>query len=187
MSRVGLKPIAVPQGVEAEFSNRAVTVKGPKGSLRLEITGVINVDVDREKRLIYVRREGDQRADRAKHGLYRALIANMIEGVTKGFEKRLEVQGVGFRVEKQGNLLRLFVGYNMLTPERFQIPDGVKVDVPSPTEIVISGIDKQFVGQVASMIRSIRPPDVYKGKGIRYRGEVVRKLPGKTVGAAAGS
>lgn len=184
MSRVGVKPIALPEGVEVVFAGGAAVVKGPKGSLSQEITGTVVVDVDKEKREVRVRRLSDVRSDRAKHGLYRALLANMIEGVTKGFVKRLEIQGVGYRAEKQGEVLKLFVGYNASVPERYRIPEGVKVEVSKPTEIVISGIDKQLVGQAAASIRAVRPPDVYKGKGIRYRGEVARKLPGKTVGAA---
>ncbi|MCY3023773.1 MAG: 50S ribosomal protein L6 [Planctomycetota bacterium] len=186
MSRIGKKPVPIPSGVEVKVEGRNVCVKGPKGVLTQEVTGALKVEVDAAAKEVRVKRESDVRADRAKHGLYRALIANMVEGVTKGYAKSLEIQGVGYRVIKQGSNLQLFVGYNNKVPVMFEIPKGVEVACPTPTEINISGTDKQLVGQVAAAIRHIRPPDVYKGKGIRYKGEVVRKLPGKTV-AATGS
>ncbi|HYG74823.1 MAG TPA: 50S ribosomal protein L6 [Planctomycetota bacterium] len=184
MSRIGKKPIAIPAGVDVKVAGNKVTVKGPKGSLSQEITGAISVEVDAAAKEVRVNRQGDVRMDRAKHGLYRALIANMIEGVTKGYEKALEIQGVGYRAQLKGKKLELFVGYNTKIPEVYNIPEGVTVTVPQPTQINIVGIDKQLVGQVAASIRLIRKPDVYKGKGVRYAGEVVRKLPGKTVAAA---
>jgi len=184
MSRIGKKPIPIPAGVEVKVAGNVVTVKGPKGSLSQELTGAISVEVDAAAKEVRVGREGDVRQDRAKHGLYRALLANMVEGVTKGYEKDLEIQGVGYRAQLKGKRLELFVGYNTKIPEVYTIPDGVTVTVPVPTQIHIVGIDKQLVGQVAASVRLIRKPDVYKGKGVRYAGEVVRKLPGKTVGAA---
>ncbi len=184
MSRIGKKPVVIPAGVEVKVAGRAVSVKGPKGTLTQELQGAISVEVDDAAKEVRVLRDSELRADRAKHGLYRALIANMIEGVTKGYAKSLEIQGVGYRAQVAGKKLNLFVGYNTKIPEVYLIPDGVKVEVPTPTEINISGIDKQLVGQVAASIRLIRKPDVYKGKGVRYKGEVVRKLPGKTVAAA---
>jgi large subunit ribosomal protein L6 len=186
MSRIGKKPVAIPAGVEVKSSGKTVSVKGPKGALDLELTGAISVEVDAATKEVRVGRDGDARMDRAKHGLYRALINNMIEGVTKGYAKSLEIQGVGYRAQLKGQRLELFVGYNTKVPEVYMIPTGVKVTVPTPTEINVEGIDKQLVGQVAASIRLIRTPDVYKGKGVRYKGEVVRKLPGKTV-AASGS
>jgi large subunit ribosomal protein L6 len=186
MSRIGKKAISIPAGVEVSASGNKVTVKGPKGSLTQELLGAIKVEVDGAAKEVRLVRASDARVERAKHGLYRALIANMIEGVTKGYAKSLEIQGVGYRAVLQGKKLSLFVGYNTKVPEIYNIPDGVTVTVPQPTEINISGIDKQLVGQVAASIRLVRIPDVYKGKGVRYRGEVVRKLPGKTV-ASTGS
>jgi large subunit ribosomal protein L6 len=187
MSRIGKKPVPVPAGVEVKVSGQTVTVKGPKGTLTQHLTGAIAAEVDANTKEVHVKRNSELRLDRAKHGLYRALIANMIEGVTKGYSKSLEIQGVGYRAQLKGKRLELFVGYNTKIPEVYNIPDGVTVTVPQPTEINIVGIDKQLVGQVASSIRLIRTPDVYKGKGVRYKGEVVRKLPGKTVAAAGAS
>jgi large subunit ribosomal protein L6 len=184
MSRIGKKPVAIPAGVEVKVSGSTVSVKGPKGTLTQVLTGAITVEVDGTAKEVRVGRDSDLRLDRAKHGLYRALIQNMIVGVTKGYEKALEIQGVGYRAVKAGQKLNLFVGYNTKVPEVYEIPKGVEVTLPTPTEINIVGIDKQLVGQVAASIRHIRPPDVYKGKGVRYKGEVVRKLPGKTVAAA---
>ncbi|MCW8130030.1 MAG: 50S ribosomal protein L6 [Planctomycetota bacterium] len=183
MSRIGKKPVPIPAGVEVNVAGPVVTVKGPKGTLKQEVTGAISVEVDTQAKEIRVKRGSDLRIDRAKHGLYRALLANMMLGVTKGYEKRLEIQGVGYRAQLSGKRLQLFVGYNTKVPEIFMIPDGVTVQCPTQTEIVVTGIDKQLVGQVAASIRSVRTPDVYKGKGVRYQGEQVRKLEGKTVGA----
>jgi len=185
MSRIGKKPVFIPQGVEVNVQGQNVLVKGPKGALNQDFTGSITAEVDKEAKQVHVKRGSELRMDRAKHGLYRALLANMMVGVTKGYEKRLEIQGVGYRALLSGKRLQLFVGYNTKVPEVYNIPDGVTVTCPSQTEIVVTGIDKQLVGQVAASIRSIRPPDVYKGKGIRYQGEIVRKLAGKTVGATA--
>lgn len=185
MSRIGKKPVVIPQGVDVSVSGQTVSVKGPKGTLSMTLTGAIAAEVDGKTKEVHLKRDSDLRLDRAKHGLYRALISNMVLGVTKGYEKRLEIQGVGYRAQLAGKRLQLFVGYNTKIPEVFQVPEGVKVEVDGKqTEIVVTGIDKQLVGQVAASIRAIRPPDVYQGKGIRYKGEHVRKLPGKTVGAA---
>lgn len=183
MSRIGKKPIAIPAGVEVKVEGNAVSVKGPKGTLTQVLTGAINAEVDAGTKELKFTRGSDLRTDRAKHGLYRAIVNNMIEGVTKGYSKELEIQGVGYRAELTGNRLKLFVGYNTKIPEVYMVPTGVTVTVPQPTSINIVGIDKQLVGQVAASIRLIRIPDVYKGKGVRYKGEVVRKLPGKTVAA----
>ena len=181
MSRIGKKPVPIPAGVEVKIAGDAVTVKGPKGSLTQVVTGAVTVEVDAATKEVLVGRTSDVRMDRAKHGLYRALIANMIEGVTKGYTKTLEIQGIGYRAILQGKRLQLFVGYNTKVPEIYNVPEGVTLTVPTPTEIIVTGTDKQLVGQVAASIRLVRKPDVYKGKGVRYRGEVVRKLPGKTV------
>jgi len=183
MSRIGKKPVPIPQGVEVNVAGPVVTVKGPKGTLKQAVSGSVSVEFDAQSKEVRLQRGSDLRIDRAKHGLYRALIANMVLGVTKGYEKRLEIQGVGYRAQLAGKRLQLFVGYNTKIPEVFQIPEGVTVVCPTQTEIVVTGVDKQLVGQVAASIRSVRPPDVYKGKGIRYQGEQVRKLEGKTVGA----
>jgi len=184
MSRIGKKPVVIPAGVEVKVDGQKISVKGPKGTLMQELTGGIKAEVDTAAKELRVMRESELRLDRAKHGLYRALLANMIEGVTKGYAKTLEIQGVGYRAQLKGKKLELFVGYNTKIPEVYAIPDGVTVTVPTPTEINVTGIDKQLVGQVAASIRLIRKPDVYKGKGVRYRGEVVRRLPGKTVAAS---
>ena len=187
MSRIGKKPVAIPSGVEVKVDGSKVSVKGPKGTLNQVVTGAIKVQVDAAAKEVRVLRESDLRTDRAKHGLYRALIANMIEGVTKGYAKALEIQGVGYRAQLQGKRLQLFVGYNTKVPEIYEVPEGVTVTCPTPTEIQVVGADKQLVGQVAASIRLIRIPDVYKGKGVRYKGEVVRKLAGKTVAATGGA
>jgi len=183
MSRIGKKPVPIPSGVDVKVSGNTVSVKGAKGTLNQAIQGNIRIEVDATAKEVRVLRDGDERSDRAKHGLYRALIANMIEGVAKGYSKTLEIQGVGYRALVQGKRVQLFVGYNTKIPEVYNIPDGVTVTCPTPTEISVVGIDKQLVGQVAASLRLIRTPDVYKGKGVRYKGEVVRKLPGKTVAA----
>lgn len=183
MSRIGKKPVSIPSGVQVTVSDSLVSIKGPKGTLQLRLTGAIQAEVDGQNKEVRLSCASELRGDRAKHGLYRALVANMMVGVTKGYEKRLQIQGVGFLALLAGKRLQLFVGYNTKVPELFAIPDGVTITCPTQTEIVIVGIDKQLVGQVAAEIRSIRPPDVYQGKGIRYLGEQVRKLPGKTVGA----
>lgn len=187
MSRIGKKPVPIPSGVEVKVDGGKVSVKGPKGALTQELTGAITVQVDGGAKEVRVLRNSDLRPDRAKHGLYRALIANMVEGVTKGYAKTLEIQGVGYRALLQGRKLQLYVGYNNKVPEIYEVPEGVTVTCPTPTQIDISGADKQLVGQVAASLRHIRPPDVYKGKGVRYKGEVVRKLPGKTVAATGGA
>ncbi|MCZ7647381.1 MAG: 50S ribosomal protein L6 [Planctomycetota bacterium] len=181
MSRIGKKPVPIPDGVQVSVAEGKVTIKGPKGQLALEMTGTISAKV--EEKAVQISRGNDLRMERAKHGLYRALIANMVFGVTKGYEKRLEIQGVGYRAQVSGRNVLLYVGWNTKVPQVYQIPEGITVTCPTQTEMVIQGIDKQLVGQVAASLRAVRPPDAYKGKGIRYQGEYVRKLPGKTVGA----
>jgi large subunit ribosomal protein L6 len=165
MSRIGKKPVPLPAGVEVKVSGSRVSVKGSKSTLTQDLTGAIAIEVDEAAKEVRVLRRSDAREDRAKHGLYRALIANMVEGVTKGYAKSLEIQGVGYRVQQQGKRLMLFIGYNTKVPEIYDILEGVEVKCPTPTEINISGPDKQLVGQVAASIRLIRPPDVYKEIG----------------------
>jgi large subunit ribosomal protein L6 len=176
MSRIGRKPIEVPNGVTVEVSpGGAVAVKGPLGSLEQQVPA--RMEITQEDGVLSVRRPTDRGEDRALHGLTRTLVANMVEGVTKGFEKHLEIQGVGYRAQLKGSDLELAVGYShpvTITPRQ-----GVTFEVPAPTQIVVKGTDKQVVGQTAAEIRKVRPPEPYKGKGIRYRDEQVRRKVGK--------
>ncbi len=187
MSRMGKKPIPVPQGVDVQIDGSAVTIKGPKGVLDRVVTGPISVEFDKASSQIVVSRNREDKFGRAQHGLWRALIANMVSGVTEGVEKVLEIIGLGYRAELQGSTLSLHVGF--ATPVEFAVPKEVSVEVTKPTrpgvaaEIHVSGLDKQAVGQFAALVRKIRPPDPYHGKGLRYRGEYVRKLAGKTFGS----
>ncbi len=175
MSRIGRKPISVPDAVSIEVAPGRVAVKGPKG----ELTQVLSTDmkVDQSDGVLTVERPTNRGEHRALHGLTRSLIANMVEGVTDGFEKRLEIQGVGYRAQLKGKNLELALGYSH--PVSIEAPDGIEFEVPQPTEIIVRGIDKQLVGQVAADIRKRRPPEPYKGKGIRYRGEHVMRKVGK--------
>jgi large subunit ribosomal protein L6 len=180
MSRVGQAPIVIPEGVSVAITAGQIHVNGPKGELHRALPEDITVEqVDGE---IRVTRDKETREVRALHGLVRSLINNMVLGVTQGFEKALEIQGVGYRVTKQGNDLELAVGFS--PPVKKPAPAGIEYDVPSPTRIVVKGIDKELVGQVAAEIRSIRKPEPYKGKGIRYEGEYVRRKAGKAAKAA---
>ena len=178
MSRIGKQPIKIPEGVTVNIESDIITVIGPKGELKFNIPDGINVIIDSQASLIKVERESDKVRHKMLHGTVRSVINNMVIGVTTGFIKELELQGVGYKVELQGNKLALFIGYNH--PILVDIPDYVKVEVPSQTQIIISGIDKQKVGQYASYIRQLKKPDVYKGKGIRYKGEQIRKKEVKT-------
>ena len=181
MSRIGKLPVAVPSGVDVKFAAGAVLVKGPKGEMRQRIlTDVVEVRVADGK--IVVERKGDAKAHRSAHGLTRTLIANMVEGVSKGFRKSLEISGVGYRVAKSGERLNLSLGFSH--PVAFEPPKGVALSVEGQTKIHVEGIDKQAVGQVAAEIRSLRKPEPYKGKGIRYEGERIRKKLGKAGKAA---
>jgi large subunit ribosomal protein L6 len=175
MSRIGRKPVAVPDAVTVELAPGNIAVKGPKG----ELTQTYSQDmtVSQEDGTILVARPTDRGPHRALHGLTRSLIANMVEGVTDGFEKRLEIQGVGYRAALKGKNLELALGYSHPVP--IDAPEGIEFEVPQPTEIIIRGIDKQLVGQVAADIRKRRPPEPYKGKGIRYKGEQVLRKVGK--------
>jgi large subunit ribosomal protein L6 len=175
MSRIGKQPIAVPDGVEITIEPELVKVKGPKGELQERVSRQIGVEQDNGE--IRVSRSTDRGEHRALHGLTRSLIANMVEGVTNGFEKRLEIQGVGYRAQLQGNKLVLALGYSH--PVELDAPAGIDFEVPQPTRIVVRGISKQAVGEVAAIIRKQRPPEPYKGKGIRYEGEYVARKVGK--------
>ncbi|MDM5329389.1 50S ribosomal protein L6 [Neobacillus sp. CF12] len=176
MSRVGKKPIEIPAGVTVTLNNSTVTVKGPKGELTRSFNPDIEIKV--EENLITITRPTDVKEHRALHGTTRAVIANMVEGVSKGFERKLELIGVGYRAQKQGNKLVLNVGYSH--PVEIEPETGLEIEVPTNTRITISGTDKERVGALAANIRQVRPPEPYKGKGIRYEGEFVRRKEGKT-------
>ena len=175
MSRIGRNPIEVPAGVSVSISPGRVMVNGPLGELSQDVPQ--RMQIDHEEGVIRVTRPTERGDDRALHGLTRTLVANMVEGVTKGFEKRLEIQGVGYRAGLRGTALELNVGYSH--PVVKDAPMGITYEVPTPTEIIVKGIDKQQVGQIAAEIRKVRPPEPYKGKGIRYQGEYVRRKVGK--------
>jgi len=175
MSRIGRKPVPVPDAVSVEIGQGNIAVKGPKGELRQELSS--EMKVEQEDGAVTVARPTDRGEHRALHGLTRSLIANMVEGVTDGFEKRLEIQGVGYRAALKGKKLELALGYSH--PVAIDAPEGIDFEVPQPTEIIIKGIDKQLVGQVAADIRKRRPPEPYKGKGIRYKDEQVLRKVGK--------
>ena len=175
MSRIGKRPIEIPDGVTVDVGDGVVSVKGPKGELRQDVAAAMRVE--QENGTVTVERPSDRGEHRALHGLTRSLIANMVEGVTNGFEKRLEIQGIGYRARLQGKSLELAVGYSH--PVSLQPPDGIEFEVPQPTQVVVRGIDKQLVGEVAARVRKQRPPEPYKGKGIRYEGEYVRRKVGK--------
>jgi len=176
MSRIGKLPVAVPNGVNVTLGDGEVSVKGPKGELSQHILKQV-VDVKLEDGKVVVERKGDAKPHRSAHGLTRTLIANMVEGVSKGFRKSLEIQGVGYRAAKAGEKLNLSLGYSH--PVVFEAPAGITLSVEGQNKIHVEGIDKQQVGQVAAKIRGLRPPEPYKGKGIRYEGEVIRKKLGK--------
>ena len=177
MSRIGIKPIAVPAGVDVNVDDaNVITVKGPLGTLTQAVHPKMAVKINGAE--IVVERSSDDKEDKSLHGLTRTLINNMVEGVTKGFTKELEINGVGYRAQKQGNTLLLNLGYSHnVTFEEF---DDIKFEVPSQTEIIVSGINKQTVGQIAAQIREKRPPEPYLGKGIKYEGEHIRRKAGKT-------
>jgi large subunit ribosomal protein L6 len=175
MSRIGKQPIELPSGVNVSLSPGRVMVNGPLGELTQDVPA--RMKIEQADGSIVVTRPTERGDDRALHGLTRSLIANMVEGVTKGFEKRLELQGVGYRASMQGADLRLDVGYSH--PIVIKAPQRITFDVPTPTEIVVKGIDKQQVGEIAAEVRKMRPPEPYKGKGIRYQGEYVRRKVGK--------
>jgi large subunit ribosomal protein L6 len=175
MSRIGRQPIPVPAGVSIAIDPGRVMVNGPLGELSQQVP--LRMTVERRDEELVVTRPTDRGPDRALHGLTRSLIANMVEGVTKGFEKKLEIQGVGYRAALRGTSLELSVGYSH--PVVIDAPEGITFEVPVPTQISVKGVDKQQVGEIAAKIRKTRPPEPYKGKGIRYEGEYVRRKVGK--------
>jgi large subunit ribosomal protein L6 len=176
MSRIGKQPVPLAQGVKVQIENNVVTVTGPKGTLSREVVNP-NIRITQDDGSLVITRTDDEKEQRSMHGLYRTLISNMVTGVSTGFTKTLEIQGVGYRVQKQGSNLQLNVGYSH--PVEVSAPAGITLDVEGNNRILVSGIDKEQVGQVAANIRKIRPPEPYKGKGIRYQGEVVRRKAGK--------
>ena len=178
MSRIGRKPIAIPDGVEVKNDNGLITVKGPKGTLTQKINPVISVEINGNE--INVTRPNDEKEARSLHGLSRTLINNMIIGVTEGYKKELEVNGVGYRVQKQGDTLVMNLGYSHQVFVK-EIP-GITIEAPGPNQIIISGADKQLVGQFAAEVREKRPPEPYKGKGIKYTTEHIRRKEGKAGG-----
>jgi large subunit ribosomal protein L6 len=175
MSRIGKNPIAIPEGVTIDVKPGLVSVKGPKGELSQPVSR--DMKVTQSDGTLTVERPTDRGEHRALHGLTRSLIANMVTGVTDGYEKRLEIQGVGYRARLQGKALELSVGYS--NPVSVSAPEGIDFEVPVPTQVIVRGIDKQLVGEIAARIRRTRPPEPYKGKGVRYAGEHVRRKVGK--------
>jgi len=175
VSRIGKQPIALPDGVEIQVETGLVKVKGPKGELQERVSRAMTVK--QEDGSIVVTRPSDRGEHRALHGLTRSLISNIVQGVTDGFEKRLEIQGVGYRAQLQGNKLVMSLGYSH--PVEIEAPEGIDFEVPAPTQVVVRGISKQVVGEVAAGVRKQRPPEPYKGKGIRYQGEYVARKVGK--------
>jgi large subunit ribosomal protein L6 len=178
MSRIGKLPVAIPNGVTVAVDGNTVKVKGPKGELTHRLPG--GISVDRTDDSLNVKRESDETNHRALHGLTRSLIQNMMDGVTKGYQKQLEITGVGFKAEVRPYGLQLALGFSHAI--EYRAPAGIKLSAPQPTQILIDGPDKAMVGQVAAELRSLRPPEPYKGKGIRYAGEVIRRKAGKAGG-----
>jgi len=179
MSRIGKIPVEIPAGVKVSRDHSVIRVEGPKGKLSLEVPG--GVDVILGDRVVEVTRPSDGRIERSLHGLVRTLVANMVKGVSIGFEKSLEISGVGYRAEVGGSTLKLVIGFS--APVEYPIPEGVHIKVDKLVNILVSGIDKQLVGRVAAEIRSLKKPEPYKGKGIKYLGEKIRRKVGKSVGA----
>ena len=175
MSRIGKRPIPIPPKVTLTIDGQQITVKGPKGELTRVLPAQVILEQDGETLL--VKRRDESRVARQRHGLSRTLVANMVDGVSKGFEKRLEIQGVGYRAQVQGKNLILNVGYSK--PVEMNPPEGINVAVENNTNVIVSGIDKEVVGNVAAQVRAVRPPEPYKGKGIRYAGEQIRRKAGK--------
>ena len=181
MSRIGRKPVVIPKSVSIRSADGNLFVKGPKGELSATVHPNVAVKVESEQAILS--RSSDSKKDRALHGLWRALLQNMVLGVTEGYSRKLEIVGVGYRAELKGKKLQLQIGYSH--PILFNPPDGIKIDVPTQTSIIISGMDKQLVGLVAAKIRSFRQPEPYKGKGIKYEGEYIRRKAGKAAATAA--
>jgi len=179
MSRIGRRPVEIPKGVDITLLDGRVSVKGPKGELSMDVHREMIIRVDEEE--LVVERPSDSGLHKALHGLTRTLVANMVDGVTTGFKRTLEIVGVGYRAENKGGFITLSLGYSH--PVTYTPPEGITIEVPNPTTVVVNGTDKQVVGQVAADIRGFRPPEPYKGKGIRYQGEQVRRKAGKTAGS----
>ena len=177
MSRIGKQPVVLPAGISAKVADGVVTLKGPKGELALKTPATVEVSLDGST--LNVARKGDDKQNRADHGTIRALLQNMVVGLKDGYSRDLEIQGVGFKANMAGNKLTMNVGYSH--PVEYVVPEGVSVTVVDGTQLKVSGIDKQLVGQVSARIRSFRPPEPYKGKGVRYKDERVRRKAGKTV------
>jgi large subunit ribosomal protein L6 len=175
MSRIGKLPIEIPDGVDVQVEQGLVRVKGPKGELSQRVSR--DLAFERDDSQLIVKRPSDRKDHRALHGLTRTLVYNMVQGVTEGFEKRLEIQGVGYRAQLKGTALELALGYSH--PIRIEAPEGIEFEVPIPTQVIVRGIDKQAVGEIAAQIRKARPPEPYKGKGVRYAGEYVARKVGK--------
>ena len=183
MSRIGRNPVAIPDKVKVAQDGATILVEGPRGKLSTTVPSELSISV--KDNAVVVERKGDLKPVKALHGLYRAWVANMVRGVTEGFSRELEVVGVGYRAQAQGNTLELNVGFSH--PVKFPIPEGIAIETPKPTIIIVKGIDKQLVGQVAANIRRVAPPEPYKGKGIKYAGEVIRRKAGKAATGAKGA
>jgi large subunit ribosomal protein L6 len=184
MSRIGKKPVVLPQGVSAKFEGRNLTIEAKGKKLTQWVSPTIAVEVDATKNEVRFTRGTDAAQDRAMHGLYRALANNMVVGLTRGFDKRLDIQGVGYNAKVQGKELILNIGFSH--PVNVKIPEGITIECPKPTQVVIKGADRQLVGQFAANVRGLRPPEPYKGKGIRYFDEVVRRKAGKALTSTGG-
>lgn len=181
MSRIGKKPLAIPKEVKIELNDGVVSVTGPKGNLKYSLSSRISAEIKDGQ--IFLKRATDSKPDRSLHGLSRALIFNMIKGVTEGYVKELEIIGVGFKAQVAANKLTMQLGFSH--PVNFPIPEGIKIETPKPTQVIIRGIDKEKVGEIASEIRAVYPPEPYKGKGVRYSGEYVKKKVGKAQATAS--
>jgi large subunit ribosomal protein L6 len=182
MSRIGKKAVIVPKEVKIEVKDNVIIVEGPKGKLTRALPYRITLEI--KEGAVLVKRAGDTKTDKSLHGLFRALIVNMIKGVTEGYKKELEIIGVGFKAAVQGQTLNLNLGFSH--PVNFPIPQGIKIETPKPTQLVITGIDKELIGEISTEIRSIYPPEPYKGKGIRFTGEYVKKKVGKAQATGGG-
>jgi len=180
MSRIGRKPVVVPKDVKVQIRDGSVYIEGPKGTLSQSFSNRVTLEL-KENQILFSRK-GDSKQDKSLHGLYRALVNNMIKGVTEGYSKQLEIIGVGFKASVQGNNLNMQLGFSH--PVNFAIPEGIKIETPKPTQIVVTGIDKEKVGRISTEIRAIFPPEPYKGKGIRFVGEYVKKKVGKAQATA---
>lgn len=180
MSRIGKKPVAIPKGVAVQVSGSELKVKGPKGELTSTMHPDITVELKPEEAVVKV--NGTDNFHNALHGLWRALLNNMVNGTTKGYERKLEIVGVGYRAEMKGSNIQMTLGFSH--PILFKPPKGIKIETPTPTNITISGVDKQLVGQITAKLRSFRPPEPYKGKGVKYENEYIRRKAGKAAAAA---